>query len=338
MLKFPLINFDFKQITFLTLAFVVGLNDAVLLQDGNTNDINSLASSQYQQPSYILTNLLNEADDMYTQDAILQAIEQFRKDASNAIIDNNKPKPNSTTVCCPTFKSQITNLSAITPSAQNKEINTNLQTQLDKQNAQMINQQMEQVKRNDANANLQLQIDNLSDTNANLTSFIANSLPMFGDVQNHTINSITSQYPDTRQLFQVTRTPTPPVPETQMLGTPITYNNSTVNVGNCVNVETGVFTAPLTGLYYFTWTGPYNEYIQKSTASIFVNSVSNRMPDTVWVSPFAVFNESTSFDVGSLKSQAALTLNKGDTMGLISMFKMSLFPKQYEKWVGYFLG
>ena len=119
----------------------------------------------------------------------------------------------------------------------------------------------------------------------------------------------------------------------------VTYDKSITNIGNCMNIATGFFTAPITGIYYFDWTGPNGEPIMRPRNSECL--VNNFATSGGWVLDNANYTErdlarSTNNQINSFNTRISLALSKDNTVSLRTAFKASLFPKQYEKFVGYF--
>ena len=134
-----------------------------------------------------------------------------------------------------------------------------------------------------------------------------------------------AKYPSTQLLIHVERKPTPAIPE-DADGAIVTYNTTITNIGGYMNISTGIFTVPIAGLYYFAWTGPNGEYIKRMNAAyLYLNG-------NQWNFGWA------EGDVGNLKSHLTVQLHKGDKVALKAWFRLSYFPQQYEKFIGYFLG
>ena len=98
--------------------------------------------------------------------------------------------------------------------------------------------------------------------------------------------------------------------------TVVTYDKAIVNVGNCMNITTGIFTAPISGPYWLSWTGPNGEYIPKSGASrLYTNGGYESWRDE------------------SVQTGVNMILKKGDKVFLWALFRndTGYYPKQYEK-------
>ena len=102
--------------------------------------------------------------------------------------------------------------------------------------------------------------------------------------------------------------------------TVVTYDKAIVNVGNCMNITTGIFTAPISGPYWLSWTGPNGEYIPKSGASRLYTNAGNGGCYESWR------------DEG-VQTRVNMGLKKGDKVFLWALFRndTGYYPKQYEK-------
>ena len=137
------------------------------------------------------------------------------------------------------------------------------------------------------------------------------------------MTDLMAKYPSTQLVFHVRRSLTP---ETGNWAT-VTYNTTVVNVEDCMDISTGIFTVPIAGLYYFAWTGPNGEYISRHSFYTYLNLNGNKW-EVSWATS----------DAGNLKSHLTVQLNKGDKLSLTTLFYPNLQSKQYERCVGYFLG
>ena len=115
------------------------------------------------------------------------------------------------------------------------------------------------------------------------------------------------------------------------LSTPgkIPYHKALTNNGNGLNLSSGVFTAPLDGLYYFAWTG-------ESSTETLVYLDSSSLPNDHLCSTY------TSSAHQSLKCHAIVNLKKGDQVwAALANYKLSgIFDQnlRYTNFIGKLLG
>ena len=103
----------------------------------------------------------------------------------------------------------------------------------------------------------------------------------------------------------------------------ITYNATIIDLGNFVNITTGIFTVPISGWYYLSWSGPNGELIPR--------------PDASWCQ---VNNEQWgrgSWEDGR-KTRNRIQLKQGDKVCFRAYLRADWWPKQYKRWVGYYIG
>ena len=200
--------------------------------------------------------------------------------------------------------------------AKQTETIANLKPQCDHLEAEIADLEAEQEKKDVITANLKDQLKKEKAINADLQAE--------RDRQNAL--DITNEYPDAQLLFDVRRSPSPapdPATDPEDLENTFTYDKAITNIGNRMNIVTGIFTAPKTGKYYLAWTGPNGESIPRAFVSVLtVNGDDEREG---WKNP-------------SVKTQMLTNLNKGDKVVLSALFKVVYTPKQYEKFIGYYLG
>ena len=84
-------------------------------------------------------------------------------------------------------------------------------------------------------------------------------------------------------------------------GGAITYNSALTNIGNGLDLNSGIFTAPFSGTYYFAWSG-------ESTGGAFVYLKSSAVNGNLCGTYTA------SSTPSGLKCHAIVSLNKGDTV------------------------
>ena len=84
-------------------------------------------------------------------------------------------------------------------------------------------------------------------------------------------------------------------------GNAIPYNNVVTNIGNGLNLKTGIFTAPVNGTFYFAWTGQAfrGAFVYLKSSTVNTHLCGTYSPNT---SP------------SSLKCHAIVSLKKGDTV------------------------
>lgn len=84
-------------------------------------------------------------------------------------------------------------------------------------------------------------------------------------------------------------------------GNAIPYNNVVTNIGNGLDLKTGIFTAPVNGTFYFTWTGQAfrGAFVYLKSSTVNTHLCGTYSPNT---SP------------SSLKCHAIVSLKKGDTV------------------------
>jgi hypothetical protein len=115
------------------------------------------------------------------------------------------------------------------------------------------------------------------------------------------------------------------------LSTPgkISYDKALINNGNGLNLSTGVFTAPVDGLYYFAWIG-------ESSSETLVYLDSSTLPNDHLCSTY------TSSAYQSLKCHAIVNLKRGDRVwAALSNYKMSgIFDRnwRFTNFIGKLLG
>ena len=153
-----------------------------------------------------------------------------------------------------------------------------MQSQLNEQATDNVNLQSQLLNQTAVDANLKAQLTNLTAERDKQNAIIANLTAERDSLKKNITDSITDgQYLGTRLLFDVRRSPTPSVPESydwdQMVI--VTYDKSITNIGNCMNIATGTFTTPYNGTYFFAWTGPNDEHIQRAYDSI--KAITNDM-------------------------------------------------------------
>ena len=199
--------------------------------------------------------------------------------------------------------------------------NVNLQSQLLNQTAvdanlktQLTNLLSEQDKKNAIIANLQSQL-------ANLTAIITN-LTAEQDKKN-----ADNFFGSNQLLFDVRRSPTPFLPDSTSYDTwmkvpTLPYDKTITNIANCINMYAGIFTAPTTGSYLLTWTGPNGELIPKPAENVMRLFVNNAINEQGWQNSL-------------VESRMYTNLNKGDIVFLKAFFHPKhYFSRQPEKWVG----
>jgi hypothetical protein len=90
------------------------------------------------------------------------------------------------------------------------------------------------------------------------------------------------------------------------MSTPIPYDLARVNEGNAMNLTSGVFTAPQTGIYFFSFTGLAYFYSAKVLGvGLYVNGV-------YFASNFVEKNNSNGHQKNVLTLQSTLSLKLGD--------------------------
>ena len=138
------------------------------------------------------------------------------------------------------------------------------------------------------------------------------------------MTDLMAKYPSTQLVFHVRRSLTPDL----SAWATVTYNTTVVNVEDCMDISTGIFTVPIAGLYYFAWTGPNGEYISRHSTTYTYLELNGKKWEVSWATS----------DAGNLKSHLTVQLNKGDKLSLTTVFSPNFQSKQYERCVGYFLG
>ena len=285
-------------------------------------------------------NLEVEADE---KDAIIQKLESLKRKQIK-IIDNLKAENGK--------KNAIIESLQLKKDQQSATNCANLKTELGRKDAVIDSIQLQKEKAITAKVNMQTQLDELKLINANLTaerdnqmtanSKITNLQTQFtNEIENQkaiianltaeqekkyvgSSDSLFRQNPDVQLVFDVRRRPTPPVNLNLRYGdmTIVTYDKAIFNVGNCMDIKTGIFTVPVTGRYFLPWTGPNGEFIRRDGHSrLNTNNDGGR----------------GGWDDEKGKTQIFVYFSKGDKVFFWALFRADLYPKQYEKFVGYFI-
>ena len=92
------------------------------------------------------------------------------------------------------------------------------------------------------------------------------------------------------------------------IGTPILFNLALVNEGNAMNLQTGKFTAPRTGIYFFSFTGHVN-FPVSSSAHIGIDLYLN---GNLFGASFVQETNTGTNQLGQLTLQWTLNLKSGD--------------------------
>ena len=171
------------------------------------------------------------------------------------------------------------------------------------------------------NSNLRAEKDQANVTIANLQSQLANLTTQL-ESQINTSN-ITGKYPSVQLLLDVRRSPTPAIKTYSK----VTYDEAMINIDNCMDIKTGIFTAPIDGTYYCSWTGPNGEFIPRQTGPTSSYLKNNHRSS-------AAFNSLGPWDDQDVKTHRTIRLKKGD----VFYFYVLLRARQYEKCVCYYLG
>ena len=297
-----------------------------------TADDGSLESQLADQKS-VIANLTAEREE---KDAAISSLESIKQKQMALIIKLQEKEDEEATEIA-NFKSQLTNQTGINANLQSQLVNqnfviANLTVEKEKSNAIIVSQKTKQDQQNLIIVDLQAKLTNQNAIITNLTAEREKKIA--------TGSSTIDQYLGARLLFDVRRSPTPPVPENYGRGsiTTITYDKAIINIGNCTNIRTGSFTSPINGYYYFAWTGPNDEPIQRSYDSMY--SINNDMETA---NSYWIFYKDTagknliSRDMNTLKTHLVINLGEGQRLNFNALLKKSTYPKQYEKWVGYSL-
>lgn len=92
-------------------------------------------------------------------------------------------------------------------------------------------------------------------------------------------------------------------------GSIIPFQNEILNIGNAMNLSTGIFTAPVNGTYYFAFSALKMDV---ATPSVFVVLQKNRVPVASTYSK----NVNGNLELNALGTQIFLSLSAGDTVNL----------------------
>ena len=92
-------------------------------------------------------------------------------------------------------------------------------------------------------------------------------------------------------------------------GTPIPFDLEMVNDGNAVNLTTGIFTAPVTGIYFFSFTGLVEFPASSSTVQL---GVSLKMNGNYIGSGWVEESNNVAAQRSPLTVQSTLNLEKDD--------------------------
>ena len=92
-------------------------------------------------------------------------------------------------------------------------------------------------------------------------------------------------------------------------GTPIPFDLEMVNDGNAMNLTTGIFTAPVTGIYFFSFTGLVEFPASSSTVQL---GVSLKMNGNYIGSGWVEESNNVAAQRSPLTVQSTLNLEKDD--------------------------
>ena len=330
--------------------FYIALNIQQLgdkLQETTTSSNVSL-QSQLENQNVLISSLKAEKDKnnktivhQSQQDTASSTVWQAERDRINAIIDNlqkHQENQNSNNANLEVDRNQKNALISIIQSQQDKLTakNANLRFQL-------ANLQAEQDKKNviiakqtissSANKNLLAQLANQTSGNAHLLSQLLNQKVIIANLtaerdQVNVAMESTAIYPEFPLLFDVRRSPTTPVPANWgfLDMARVTYDKSIVNIGNYMDIKTGIFTAPKSGFYLFSWTGPNGEFIPRKFESRFQVNYD-----------YYGTGLNDDWEEEIFKTRIFTYLNNGDRVAFWALFRADLYAKQYEKFVAYFI-
>ena len=88
-------------------------------------------------------------------------------------------------------------------------------------------------------------------------------------------------------------------------GQTIVFQHETTDVGNGYNPSTGIYTAPRTGRYVFTYTIATNSALTNNYYSLIVNNITSRPANMMWL-----YEQHDGYNRGT--NTVILVLNAGD--------------------------